>query len=191
MDNNGRLVAQPLLNGGEFSFGILDRVEIYTLLGAFKTKVSGEKNGSDFHVKTAESFGGQIGIRALAIFFGDTKIGLDGKYFYGWPNVSSMSYQGVDSTPHLTKTLQKEWQVGVSISQTFAFITPYIGAKCARFTVTFIDVSEVGESIKVENVSPFGLFIGMGFAGKKGAFLNLEARFLDEYALSGTLGMRF
>jgi hypothetical protein len=182
---------RSMLNGGEFSFGILDRVELYTLLGAFKNKVSGEKNGSDFHIKTKESFGGQIGVRALAIFWGDIKVGLDGKYFYGWPRLNSIYFEGVDSSAYAKKTWQQEWQVGVSISQTFAFVTPYVGAKCARFKMTFINVSEVDESVRVDNVSPFGLFIGLGFAGKKGAFMNLEARFLDEYALTAALGLRF
>lgn len=182
---------RSMLNGGEVSVGFIDRVEVYTLLGAFKPSISAEKEGHFFEIKMADSFGGEMGVRALAAFWGDTKLGFDAKYFYGWPHVDTVDFKGHKRKAQVQKSSQKEWQVGVSLSQTFAFFTPYIGAKCARFNLNLIDISVWKESFLIENVSPFGVFIGLGIAGKKGPFCTFEARFLDEYGFSGSLGLRF
>jgi hypothetical protein len=179
-----------MLNGGEISWGFIDRVEIYTLLGSFKTSFSAEKEKEHLHVDIRNSFGGEIGARALAIFWGETKLGFDAKYFYGWPHLSKFEYAGKDLATKTKQANQQEWQVGVSLSQTFAFFTPYVGAKFARFSLNLTG-TDLHEDLLVENNSPFGVFVGLGIAGRIGPFLDLEARFLDEYAFSCALGMRF
>ena len=79
-----------LFNGAEVAFGFVERVEIYTLLGGFNSTVSLFQDSSYCKIKIKESFGGAIGCRAIGIFWGETKLGFDAKYFYGWPNLESL-----------------------------------------------------------------------------------------------------
>ncbi len=181
-------------NGAGVSLGFLDRVELYTCLGGFKTSFSAEQETSSdktLHIKTAESFGGLIGARAIGAFWGDTRLGFDAKYFYGWPRLHSLELGQQKLSSDYQSSSETEWQIGAALSQTFAFFTPYVGVKYARFFLHFVDVEALKKDISIQNVSPFGVFVGLGISGKKGPFLDLEARFLDEYALSASLGMRF
>jgi len=181
-----------LFNGAEVTFGFIDRVELYTLLGGFNSTVSAFQGSSYCKLKINESFGGAIGIRAIGIFWGETKLGFDAKYFYGWPNLESLQ-KGSDTVKASADSFQREWQVGIALSQRFAIFTPYIGANYSRFILDFSKISNdiFSKNITIENTSPFGFLIGLGISGSKGAFFDFEARFFDEYALSAALGIRF
>ena len=180
-----------MFNGAEISFGFIDRVEVYTLLGASKSTISGYKKSDYLQIKTKESFGGEIGARVIAIFWGEMRLGFDAKYFYGWPRLASLDVNGQDRGNSYSQSMEQQWQVGSSLSQKFAIFIPYIGIKYARFILDFKDLPGFTNGISIQNKSPFGLFVGMGIAGKKGPFFNFEAQFLDEYAFSGSCGLRF
>lgn len=181
-----------LFNGAEIAVGFIDRVELYTLLGGFNGNVSAYQGSSFLKFKIKESFGGEIGVRAIAVFWGETKLGFNAKYFYGWPNLDSLQ-KGSNTIKTSATSWQSEWQVAVALSQKFAIFTPYIGANYSRFTLNFSHLPKnlLSENITIENSSPFGFFIGMGICGEKGVFFDFEARFFDEYALSTALGLRF
>ncbi|MES2200281.1 MAG: hypothetical protein V4489_08965 [Chlamydiota bacterium] len=183
---------RSLFNGAEVSFGFIDRVEVYTLLGGFNSTVSGFQGSSYCKLKVKESFGGAIGVRAIGIFWGETKLGFDAKYFYGWPNLESLQ-KGSHKVKASADSYQSEWQVGAALSQRFAFFTPYIGVNYSRFTLNFSKLSNqlFSKKIKIENTSPFGFLIGLGISGGKGVFFDFEARFFNEHALSAALGLRF
>ena len=182
---------RSMFNGAEISLGVIDRVEFYTLLGASKTTVSGYKRGDYLELKTNESFGGEIGARVIATFWGETQLGFDAKYFYGWPRVDSLDVNSHKVESSYNQSMEQQWQVGAALSQRFAIFTPYAGIKYARFTMNFIGLADHVNEISIQNKSPFGLFVGMGIAGKKGPFFNFEARFVDEYAFSASSGLRF
>ncbi|MBS0627507.1 MAG: hypothetical protein JSS09_04780, partial [Verrucomicrobia bacterium] len=114
------------------------------------------------------------------------------KYFYGWPDLESFQ-KGSDTVKPSASSWQREWQVGVALSQKFFVFTPYIGANYSRFTLKFSHLPKnlTSENIFIKNSSPFGFFIGMGICGETGVFFDFEARFFDEYALSTALGLRF
>lgn len=180
------------LNAAEITWGILDRFEIYTLLGGFKETIVGSKESAYCKLKIGESFGGEIGARVIGIFWGETKIGFDAKYFYGYPKLKTVEV-GSKTASASSKSWQREWQVGVALSQKIAYFTPYVGANFSRFAADFTSVqsSIFSENTHIENTSPWGFVIGLGICGSKGPFLDLEARFFDEYAFSGAAGIRF
>ncbi len=161
--------------GAEIAWGFIDRVEVYMLLGVEKISFSANRGGKNREIQTSASFGGDIGVRSIIAFWGETKLGVDAKYFYAWPQVADSSYEG---------NKDQQWQVGLALSQEFFFFTPYIGGKVSNMQLNL-------EGIQIKNSNPFGVFVGLGIAGNKGVFLDLEARFLDDYALSGVAGFRF
>jgi hypothetical protein len=179
-------------NGAALTFGFIDRVELYTLLGGFNSTVSGYQDSSYCKVKIKESFGGALGVRAIGIFWGDIKVGFDAKYFYGWPNLDSLE-KGSEKVSATASGIQREWQVGVAIARKFAIFTPYVGANYSRFVLDLNKISSdlFPNNINIKNTSPFGFLIGLGICGEKGVFFDFEARFFDEYALSAALGLRF
>jgi outer membrane protein W len=143
-------------------------------------------------MKIGASFGGQVGARVIGVFWGETKLGFDAKYFYGYPHLKTIEVGG-HCTSATASSWQREWQVGVALSQTFAYFTPYIGANYSRFAAYFnnINSSLFSGDVSVVNTSPWGFVIGLGICADKGPFLDLEARFFDEYAFSAAAGMRF
>ena len=179
------------LKGGEISFGFINKVELYTFLGAQNMALKAYKQGEFFSLKTTNSFGGEVGARATAIFWGETRLGFDAKYFYSWPQIESLVVEGVSRSVKTSTTWEQEWQVGVALSQRFAFFSPYIGVKYARMSLHFMGLSSLGGDIEVKNASPFGAFLGIGVAGQKGVFFDAEASFFDDYLFSGALGIRF
>lgn len=184
-----------MLNGATLALGFINRIEVYTLLGASETSVSCKAKGSDIHLKTGQNFGGEVGIRASTPIWGDMKFGADAKYFYAWPNLSEIKVNG-GRVSDQGKVFQKEWQVGFSVSQTFAFFTPYIGGKFSRFDLEYVDLSSLhflipSETISMHNENPVGVFLGMGIAAPRGIYLDFEVRFIDEYAVTAALGASF
>lgn len=183
---------KSMFNGSEISFGFIDRVELYTVLGAFTSSVSASHQGEHVSLKLSESFGGSVGSRVMAICWGETKLGFNAEYFYGWPLLKSLQV-GRESSDSDSQSNQRQWQVGVNLSQKFGFLTPYVGGSYSRF---ILDVSGLPNNlglntIQVENSSPYGVCIGLAIAGRKGAFLDIEASFLSEYSVSGMVGLRF
>ena len=166
---------QSFFQGAEISWGFIDRVELYMLLGEEKISFSGLKKGREIKIDTDAGFGGDIGIRSLIAFWGETKLGVDAKYFYAWPRV----FGGINDG-----NKDQQWQVGAALSQTFFWFTPYVGGKVSHMQLHL-------NGIRIKNTHPFGVFVGLGIAGSKGIFVDLEARFLDDYAFSGVAGFRF
>ena len=186
---------RSMLNGGTLTLGFINRVELYSLLGATKSKVSVTADSEKIQLKTGQDFGGEIGIRANTPIWGDMKFGIDAKYFYAWPTLSTIKV-GANHVAASGKVFQKEWQVGASFSQTFAYFTPYIGVKFSRFYINYTDLDSLrlwipSKEVNIQNEGPFGCFIGMGISAKTGVYFDFEARFIDEYGLTGALGLSF
>jgi hypothetical protein len=181
-----------MFNGAEISFGFTDYVEIYTALGAFTSFVSASYEDRAVSLKISESFGGSLGSRIMAICWGETKLGFTAQYFYGWPNLSYLRIGG-SSTSSCSQSRESEWQVGFSFSQRFGALTPYVGGTYSRFALDLSHLDNVSSlhTIKVENSHPFGVCMGLAIAGRKCLFLDIEVRFVSEYAYSALLGLRF
>lgn len=184
-----------MLNGGTLSLGFINRLELYTLLGASKSKVVVQSAGQEVELKTAQNFGGEVGIRANTPVWRDMKFGVDAKYFYAWPEIDYLQVAG-QRIKNTGRVFQKEWQVGLSVSQTFAWFSPYVGVKFCRFRMKFIDLTSLAdwipsEQVSIYNKSPFGFFVGLGISAVKGFYFNFESRFVDEYAISGAFGCSF
>jgi len=184
-----------MLNGAVLTLDFINRIEVYTLLGASETKVSFNTQGPTVKLKTAQNFGGEVGIRANTPIWGELKFGVDAKYLYVWPTLSQVKVGG-ESLSSSGRVFQKEWQIAGAVSQTFAFVTPYVGVKFSKFSMEFIDVTSLNpwiasNRIDINNKGPFGIFLGLGFATQKGFYADIEGRFIDECALTGALGMSF
>ena len=89
------------------------------------------------------------------------------------------------------QSLKKSGRFGAAFSQTFAYFTPYAGIKFGKFNMEYVNLSSFSKNISLQNACPVGLFLGMGIAGQKGIYVDLEARFVDEYACTGALGLSF
>jgi len=180
-----------LFQGGEIALGWIDRFQLYTLLGGFSETVTGNRGDHAYKVRVGNSFGGAVGARAIAIFWGDVKVGFDAKYFYGWPRLQSITIDGQKNFP-ADSSHETQWQVGMGISQTFAVFTPYVGIHYARFSLQFTQLTDTSfTELIIENSSPWGIVVGLGINGTKGVFVNCEARFADEYAFAGSIGIKF
>jgi len=178
------------LTGGVITWGFVDRVEVYALLSAEKLSLSGNQGGNSFTVKTDPSFSGGVGVRATAVAWGETKLGIDAQYFYGWPQIHSLVIAGDSMSTASAGGWNREWQIGAALSQEFAWFTPYVGVKCAKMKMQLLHLSSLG-TVTVENTSSLGVFVGLAIAGSKGIFFDGEVSFLDDSAFSGSLGIRF
>lgn len=73
------------LNGAGISWGFIDRVEAYVLLGSEKITLRAEQEGHSFQIKTSPSFGGEIGVRATAVTWGIPSLALMQSISMGGP----------------------------------------------------------------------------------------------------------
>jgi hypothetical protein len=186
-----------IMNSGSLTLGFSDRVEIYGLLGAMKTKMSQTPVSHEHvHYDTGYHFSGEMGIRAIVAYWGDTKLSVDAKYFMTNPHIDRIDLNGDRISSSGAKIHETEWQVGAGVSHRVSWFIPYAGFKYSNLRMKFCHLSSLESIIPrkkfvVKNNCPVGFFFGFGFSADRGIAINVEARVLDETAVTAALDIRF
>ncbi len=188
---------ESTMNSGSITVGFIDRVEIYGLLGGLKTKLSHTPvSHQHIHYDTGYHFESEVGIRAIVGYWGDTRLSVDAKYFFSSPHINSIHLNGSHVASSGAKIRDREWQIGIGVSHRISWFIPYIGVKYADLRMKFSHLKSLGfifpkEQFTVKNNCPVGVFFGFGFSADRGIAVDIEARVLDETAVTAALIMRF
>ncbi len=90
----------------------------------------------------------------------------------------------------------RQWQADCAISYKIDLLTPYLGLKysdAAAYLTGFPDPIATGfaSSVEFQNKNSVGLILGCSISNGRYFMLNVEGRFIDEYALSLSGDLRF
>jgi len=182
-----------LAQWGVFTLNFLDRVELFGNAGIFSFQWDQErKGGGHLSYKVDSSFAWGVGGRALLAYWEDLHLSINASYVDCSP---SHVLVRVESTRDWSSDIHfNAWQVGGGLSYQFGWFSPYVGVDYLNETIETGHFSspllpDKGFTFTLKN--PFGIYLGMGIVLQKGLNFNIEARFINEEALSFSADMKF
>lgn len=135
-------------------------------------------------------------MRAALFEWGKATLGMGGRYEQTASNLSWLTADGVSQSVSGTRLQWREWQVDLDLSYHIDLLTPYIGTKYSnvktriRNAQTAIGANNSHNSY-FKNRNPVGLVLGCSLSTGKYFMLNLEARLIDEEAVTVSADIRF
>jgi hypothetical protein len=163
-----------------FSYGLLDWFSIDGKLGS--GNITQKPDGQD-EIRYNTNFAGAYGFRIRAFENEAEKMRVIAGFQHISVHPNHRDVDGVDND-----CLTDDWQISFLVSKDFKHIGPYLGFKISRHDLVH---KEAGERKRKKSDDLFGLFIGLDAYLNDKVRFNLEARFIDETALSLALVYTF
>ncbi len=188
-------------NSGTITLNFLDRIDVYGVFGSSNTKADWRFTDMDdsihrIEIQTDNDFLWAVGARGIFFEWGNTCLGLGGRYSSAQYSPEWLTSDGVNVDVSGGHLRWNEWQINLDISYKIDLFTPYIGAKysSARTNLTHFStaISSNGSGNNhFKNDNPVGLVLGCALSNGKYFMLNLEARLIDEEAITVSGDIRF
>ena len=188
-------------NSGTITLNFLDRIDLYGVFGTSDAKTSWRFTDPSntihrIEVQTNNDFLWAVGARGIFFEWGNTCLGLGGRYSSALYAPEWLTSDGVNadvSTGHLR---WREWQINLDISYKIELFTPYIGTKYSSARTNLgnfsVPIANNGsKSNRFKNTTPVGLVLGCSLSNGKYFMMNLEARLVDEEAITVSGDFRF
>ena len=201
-EGHGRVDSyQQTTNAGTATINFVDRLDIFGVFGSSRTY--GEWRYTDaigemfqVEMETLYHFRWGVGERGILFEWGNTSLGLGGRYESCNYDPEWLTIDGVNVDATGTSLKWYEWQVDLDISYRIDLLTPYIGLKYSYVNSTLngfpVAISSSGEGKNhFRNRTPVGLFIGCSLSTGKYFMLNVEGRLIDEEAVTISGDIRF
>lgn len=189
-------------NSATVTLNILDRVDVYGVFGSSKT--SAEWRFTDLpagivhniEVETFYSFLWAAGARAIVYEWCNTSLGLGGRYSSSHYHPVWLTTDGINDPAEGARFRWREWQINLDVSYKIDLFTPYIGIKYSNAKtqlnhfLTPIASKGIGSN-EFKNRVPVGLYLGCALSTGEYFMLNVEARLIDEDAVTISGDFRF
>jgi hypothetical protein len=182
---------------GVVTLNFNDRVELFSTLGTLNCELSHHPfSNIKISYHTDAHFAWGVGGRAILAYWGDLQVGVNAAYLQSTPSLSSLRMNEKAYSTHHTEFDFTQWQVGIGTSYRFPWVVPYIGVDYSNFRTRIEHLNSISAVIPSSHVTfkdtyPCGIFLGVGFAPHRAFNLNLEARFINENALSLSTDLKF
>lgn len=181
---------------GVFALDFFDRVEVYGSIGSIRLEAT-QRPMEAFRneYETGYRFTWGVGGTVLVYQTGNLSIGFDGKYQHGTPNLDWIGVNGYGFGELSGAQLDySEWQIGLGVAYQIEFLLPYIAL---TYSSAKADFSNIPQGLvllspglvpithfNAKSRYPFGFALGTTITTGRFFSLNVEARVLDEEAIS-------
>lgn len=187
------------------NYGVLDNLDIYVKLGTadFKSEMPYTWTGSDesetgiIKIKGDNAFAYGFGAKGTYNLENDWIIGCDVQYLRhknDCKGIASEDAEDGDEDSFKGDVTFQEWHIAPYIAKKLGNFVPYLGVKYSdlrtKFKQTWEDDDEAG-TWKIEAEDNVGVFLGTDYKVNDVWSLNLEARFVDETAMSFAAAYKF
>lgn len=183
------------INQGVATLSLLDRIELYGSAGSMKAEISHRPHSDGKHreYQTHDKWTAGIGMRVLLMQWKHTSLGIDGKFQYGEPPVTWGTVNGVAFRTPGGRLLYREYQVSAGFAQAVDIFTPYAAVTYSNVHASFEGLDDVipHHHFKMRSRDHFGLALGCTFSSGKKFDFNIEARVLDEQAVTAAGNIKF
>lgn len=188
-------------NSGTVTLNFLNRLDVFGVFGSSKTKTNWRFENEDgaihrLNLHTDWNFLWAAGARAILYQWGDTFLGIGGRYSFSNYDPTQLTSDGAQIPVAGTFFHWREWQVSFDLSYKIKYFIPYIGFKylharsyLGNFSVP-IAANGSGNNA-FENREPVGLFLGCGLSNGHYGMINVEWRLIDEEAVTVSADLRF
>lgn len=201
IESSGRVdTYEAWTNSGVLTLNVLDRIDMYAVLGASRIKAAwrfeNENIISRIEVKTEYDFLWALGGRTIFYEWNRASLGLGGRYTASSYHPMHTTSSGVVVDAQASHFHWDEWQVNLDLAYHVSLFTPYIGAKYSHARAELRDfpvpISSSGTgNNSFENETPVGVYLGCALSSGRYFMFNIEARLVDEEAVSVTGDFRF
>lgn len=183
---------------GVLTLNFVDRFEVFGSLGSIRFHIE-PRNTSVIRqtYETNNTFTWGLGGRGILFEFSKAVLGVDFKYQASSPHFDLMAQNGVPIESVGDAVLRyREWQIGLGLSYTVDIFTPYIGAIYTQSTGQYKYLPHNllpnhKRHFSVNSRKKFGMAVGTTISTGKIFELDLEARMINETAVSAAANVRF
>ncbi len=188
------------VNSGSFTLNMQSRLDIFTVLGASRIKTDWRFKESSIsrriELETNYRFSWVIGARAILFEWGNTALGVGGRYSKTKPSLSWLTKDGVPQEVGRPKVSYKDWQADMGLSHRIDIFIPYIGVKYSNTraklrNMGLIVASDNSMFMHMRNRDHFGVYAGCSLSNAKYFLFNVEARLIDEEAITVSGEIKF
>ena len=186
-----------LRNLGVLTFNFMDRVEVFGTLGSLSMKISHRPfAGKTVSYHSNAHFAWGVGGRAILAWWGDLQLALNASWQDSSPGLSSFKVNQRSQSVRYATASYREWQVGMGTSYCLEWFIPYVGIDYSDFRTRINHLGSISSLIPSKHVTfksfyPFGLYFGFGLSPYRAFNVNVEARCINENAISLSADFRF
>jgi major outer membrane protein len=187
---------QSLKQFGVLTFNIIDRFEVYGLLGAMKIDMA-QRPVRNIRVEyeTDSQLIWGVGGRVVLVYWEEVIMGINARYNASHLKIDRLIVNAIPQNPKSTNMHYHEWQVGGSFSREIGNMIPYIGLAYASQHSYLRSIPNTSvysfRDEKIKNRNPFVLLFGLGMTSGQAVNFNIETRLVGEMALTGSADLRF
>lgn len=188
-------------NAGTATLNLLNRLDLYGVFGStrvcsqwrFKDMADRVRNAK---METSHNFLWAIGGRALLFEWGNWGLGLEGRYSAVHNHLSWVTIDGESASVVGSYLRSRQWEVNLGVSYHIDLFTPYLAVNYlnARTVIEIPSVSLADQGARSDhfkNKIPVGLNLGCTLSTGKYFMLNVEARVINEEAVTISGDFRF
>lgn len=187
---------QSLKQFGVLTFNIIDRFEVYGLLGAMKIDMA-QRPVRNIRVEyeTDSQLIWGVGGRVVLVYWEEVIMGINARYNASHLKIDRLIVNAIPQNPKSANMHYHEWQVGGSFSREIGNMIPYIGLAYASQHSYLRSIPNTSvysfRDEKIKNRNPFVLLFGLGMTSGQAVNFNIETRLVGEMALTGSADLRF
>lgn len=188
-------------NAGFFLFNILDRIDLYGILGSSRTEAHWRFTDANnvIHQVTFSTLYDFLWGGAGRIILHQWDLltfGAAGSFRCAQYQPSLATLDAVNLSTTDTNLSWEEWQIGIDLSYNIGVLTPYIGTKYSQAKATLGAFSQPiaadgSGTAHFHNRDAWGIFIGCALTTGTSFLLNIEGRLIDEEAIAISGELRF
>jgi hypothetical protein len=181
------------INSGTFTLNFQNRLDIIAVLGASKIKSNwrfDENNVSKrIELETNYRFYYALAARVILFEWGNTVLGSGARYSEAKPSIFWLLKDSTLQNINEAAVNYKDWQVDLGLSHKIDIFVPYIGIKYLNSKAKIMNViSVIADNnltyMKMKSRDNFGLYLGTSLSNSKYFLFTIEARLIDEEAIS-------
>jgi hypothetical protein len=191
---------QQYTNSGTITMSILDRLDLFTVLGSSRTQADWRFTEGELtyriETETHYDFLWAIGARALLVEWGKAALGLGGRYSGSNYTPLWMTSNGANQPLEGATWHWRQWQADLDMSYKIDLFIPYLGVKYSRQKAKLSNfpspiASDGSGDNHFKNRSSVGLVLGCSLSSGQFFMLNVEGRLVDEEAVDISGDFRF
>ena len=184
-------------NFGVVTLNFNDRVEAFGLLGSMSAELSQhlfENVKVSYDTQTHFAWG--AGGRAILAYWGDLQFAINASYVRSDLPLSSLKVNGRSYAKKQAELDFQEWQVGIGASYRCRWFIPYLGVDYSDFRSRIEHLNTIKflfpkKHVTFKETYPMGLFFGFGLSPARAFNVNVEARLINENAVSVSADFKF
>ncbi len=188
------------INSATITLNLQNRIDIFGVLGAARIRSNWRFDNlatiSRIELETNYRLYWAVGTKIILYQWGSTALSVGSRYSKADPTISFVTLDGAPQTIGNTKIKYKDWQIDMGLAHQIDIFIPYLGVKYLNAKAEIRNSSVVlaenlQTSMKMKNEDRFGIYLGCSLSNSKYFLLTIEARFIDEEAISVMGELRF